>query len=173
MKKIFVVILYIFISIGTFAASGFSKGKEKSVLPTEMIKLIEKSDSVSWILIDPMSPDSVRNSYAMIGERLAQVTDTCEDRRNAIKATLSYPKSLEDKDISKDCTFLPDIACVFVNGTDSLTFSYSFYCDVCRFEYKENCKEYDGELIREAIMQIALEIFPKDRYIRKIAGKSR
>lgn len=173
MKKLILTIIAIFCCMSTFAIMTDSPKKNSSVLPKKVLDFIEKSDSISWILLDPNAPDSINNSYARIGECLIQVKDTCEERVNALKSTLSYSKSFEDKGISKECTFLPDVACVFYSDNQSLIFAYSFYCDVCRFEYADTYKEYDGEQIRDAIMQIALEIFPKDRYLRKIAGKTR
>lgn len=159
--------------ISSFASEKKIEKNVGSVLPEAVVKIIENSDSVSWCLLDPNAPDSVCNSYARIGECLMEVPDTCEDRVNAMKATLTYSKSFENKTISKDCTYLPDLACVFYSSNGSLTFSYSFYCDLCRFECEGTKKEYDGELVRDAIIQIALEIFPKDRYLRRIAGKTR
>lgn len=173
MKKIILIIIVIVCCMSTFAIMPNSPEKNSSVLPKKVLDYIEKSDSISWILLDPNAPDSLNNSYARIGECLIQVEDTCEERVNALKSTLIYSKSFEDKGVSKECTFLPDVACVFYSGNQSLTFAYSFYCDVCRFEYEDTYKEYDGEYVRDAIMQIALEIFPKDRYLRKIAGKTR
>lgn len=173
MKKIILIIIAIIWCTSTFAFIAGGNKKDKSVLPEKVLNFIEKSDSISWFLLDPNAPDSINNSYARIGECLVEVSDTCEERVNALKSTLSYSKSFEDKDVSKECTFLPDVACVFYCDNQSLIFAYSFYCDVCRFEYGDTFKEYDGEQVRDAIMQIALEIFPKDRYLRKIAGKTR
>lgn len=172
MKKITFTIVAIIFCISTFAFMADDR-KNSSALPEKMLKLIEKSDSISWFLLDPNASDSINNTYARIGEILIEVVDTCEERINAMKSTLSYSKSFENKDISKECTFLPDIACVFYRGDESLIFAYSFYCDVCRFECGDTYKEYDGEQVRESVLQIALEIFPKDRYLRKIAGKTR
>lgn len=172
MKKILLSLVVFICCIPSFAFMADGK-KTNSLLPKKVLNIIEKSDSISWRLLDPNAPDSINNSYAIIGECLVVVADTCEDRVNAMKSTLSYSKSFEDKEVSKECTFLPDVACVFFCGDDSLIFAYSFYCDVCRFECGDIQKEYDGEQIRDAVLQIALELFPKDRYLRKIAGKTR
>lgn len=173
MKKIILTIIAIICCMSTFAIMPNRQKNNSSVLPKKILDFIEKSDSIYWILLDPNATDSINNSYALIGECLIQETDTCKERINALKSTLIYSKSFEVKGISKECTFLPDVACVFYSGKQSLIFAYSFYCDVCRFEYADTYKEYDGEHVRDAIMQIALEIFPKDRYLRKIAGKTR
>lgn len=157
-------------SMVAFASENKSK---QNVLPSDILSAIESSDSIKWILLDPMALDSVNNTYAIIGETLTEERDTCEERINALKSTLTYSKSFENTNLSKDCTFLPDVACVFSVGDERLVFSYSFYCDQCRFEYKELKKEYGGENIRDAIIQIVVENFPKDRYLRKIAGKTR
>lgn len=172
MKKIILTLVAIVCCISTYAFMADGR-KNNSVLPEKVLNIIEKSDSISWFLLDPNAPDSLNNSYAIIGECLVVVADTCEERVNAMKSTLIYSKSFEDKDVSKESTFLPDVACVFYCGDESLIFAYSFYCDVCRFECKDTYKEYDGENIREAVLQIALELFPRDRYLRKIAGKTR
>lgn len=173
MKKIILTFVAIISCMLTFAVNTDGRKKNSGVLPEKILHFIEKSDSVSWLLLDPNALDSVNNTYARIGECLIEVADTCKERVNAMKSTLSYSKSFEDKDKIKECTFLPDVACVFYCGDVSLTFAYSFYCDVCRFECEDTYKEYDGEQVRDAILQIALEIFPKDRYLRKIAGKTR
>lgn len=174
MKRIGTLSIAILCFVSIMASSIAQKEKhDKSVLPDTLIQFIENSDSVRWILLDPMVTDSTCNSYAIIGEPLMQVNDTCEERTNALISTLTYSKSFEDKIESKESTFLPDIACKFYHNGECVCFSYSFYCDLCRFEYNSTFKEYDGELIRESILQFAMEVFPKDRYIRKIAGRSR
>lgn len=62
---------------------------------------------------------------------------------------------------------------MYKKGKKVVTFAYSFYCDVCHLNYEDNTYVYNGELIRASILQIALDTYPQDRYLRKIAGITR
>ena len=174
----FIIVLIVNVCFGTsFAQKSKDKQipeqKQASIFPIEILNVLEQADSVIWYLLDPMVEDSVYSTYALMGEILCEQVDTCDERIGSLKAILSYPKSFEKTCLSKDCIFLPDIACVVYANKQLMVFSYSFYCDLCRFEYNSIKKEIDGELLRESILQIVIEIFPKDRYIQRLAGKTR
>lgn len=133
------------------------------------------ADSVICMLIDPMSTDSIK---ALEGKyecyEILQSKELCQEATAVLKAELLYPGSFELKDYVKDCTFLPDVVFVFyTKGAKSMIFAYSFYCDICKINSDGKPVTLDGENIRDTILQITADTYPKDRYIRRIAGKSR
>ena len=144
-----------------------------SILPPRVLEILNDCDSIKWLLLDPMCTDTIEQPYAVVGEVLSEILDINENRIGAVKSTLSYSKSFVKTDMKKDCTFLPDVAFIAYANNQKLYFAYSFYCDLCRFETDSVKEELDGELIRDAILQLSLEVFPNDRYIRRIAGKTR
>lgn len=148
--------------------------KDSSILSTASILALMQTDSVICMLVDPMSTDTTSKSpYHEKFEVLSQ-SNLSEEACNALKSTLSYPKSFEDNGYSKDCTFLPDIVFVlYGKGEKKMIVSYSFYCDVCKINSDGNPITYNGEKIRDSILQLSTEAFPNDRYLRRIAGKTR
>ncbi|WP_285822045.1 hypothetical protein [Xylanibacter muris] len=148
--------------------------KEKSsVISGEYIDIINKADSIVWYLLDPMPEDTTILNNDKNWEILICSTDTLEERCNALKSTLTYPQSFVKNNMVKESAFLPDIAVCFYSKSDVVTFSYSFYCDVCRFKRDGKYQDADGELIRKAVIQMACENFPKDRYLRNLKRKEK
>lgn len=137
------------------------------------LDMIEKADSIVWYLLDPMSEDSTVIEKGIMGEILQCKTDTLEERCNALKSTLAYLQSFAKNDMMKESTFLPDVAICFFSKKGIVTFSYSFYCDICRFEENGKYQDTDGELIRKSIIQMTCENFPKDRYLRNLRRKEK
>ena len=62
---------------------------------------------------------------------------------------------------------------MYKRGKKVVTFAYSFYCNVCHINHKDSTYVYNGELIRASILQIALDTYSQDRYLRRIAGITR
>lgn len=144
-----------------------------SIIPRVYLDIIEEADSIVWYLLDPMSEDTVLFDNDKNGEMLMCSTDTLQERRDALKSTLAYPQSFRKNDMVKESTFLPDIAVYFYSKSSVVAFSYSFYCDVCRFKRNEKYQDADGELIRKSVIQMACEIFPKDKYLRNLKRKEK
>ncbi len=133
---------------------------------------------VYCFLLDPMSSDTVAyiNGNEPIQHFEVLSSDSLStEASEALIATLIYPKSFVDDGYVKDCVFLPDVEFVIKkkNADDNMSFAYSFYCDVCKFICHGEMYTYNGENIRQPILQIVEEVFPKDRYVRRIAGKTR
>lgn len=146
----------------------------KSVISKSYIDIIEKADSIVWYLLDPMCEvDTTAMQLQGYGEILLMQTDTVLDRCNALISTLLYPGSFKKSDMVKESTFLPDIAIRFFSTDSVVTFSYSFYCDLCHFECDGKYQEIDGEMIRKSIIAMASEVFPNDRYIRNLKRKEK
>lgn len=146
---------------------------DTSIVSRDYLDIIERTDSIVWYLLDPMSEDSTVIKMGMMGEILLCKNDTLEERYNALKSMLAYPQSFAKCDIVKESTFLPDVSVCFFLEKNIVTFSYSFYCDLCRFERNGKYQDTDGELIRKSIIQMACEIFPKDRYLRNLKRKEK
>lgn len=181
MKKSFCILLFLgllFYSKHASCSNVLDNGTDvdSSIVSNNYIGIIESADSIVWYLLDPMNVDSMSldsTSVNKVEEILLCHTDTLKERINALKTTLCYPQSFVKSDMVKDCTFLPDVAVCFFSGKGVVTFSYSFYCDVCRFEKEGKYQDTDGELIRKAIIQMACENFPKDRYLRNLKRKQK
>lgn len=146
---------------------------DSSIISMDYLGIIEESDSIVWHLLDPMSEDSIAPQMNNMGEILLSKTDTLEERRNALKSTLAYPQSFVKSDMVKESAFLPDVAICFYSKNGVVTFSYSFYCDLCRFEKDGKYQDTDGEQIRQSIVLMACEVFPKDKYLRQLKRKNR
>lgn len=144
--------------------------QDTSVVERQYLDVIEHCDSIRWLLLDPMSEDSLFCLQGL-GEPLDIVKDTVAERKDACIATLSYSKSFVKSDMVKECTFLPDIAIFFYSKGQRVDFAYSFYCDLCRFIRGDKYQELDGELVRKTILQMACEVFPRDRYLRLLKRK--
>lgn len=146
----------------------------KSVISKSYIDIIEKTDSIVWYLLDPICEvDTTAMQLHGYGEILLMQTDTVLDRCNALRSTLLYSGSFKKSDLVKESTFLPDIAIRFFSTDSVVTFSYSFYCDLCHFECDGKYQEVDGEMIRKSIITMASEVFPNDRYIRNLKRKEK
>ena len=141
---------------------------DSTILPREYVDVICQSDTVTWYLIDAFSETSDSTLKAGIGECLSTKMDVSSESVGAVVATLTYAGAFEDKDYVKDCTFMPDVAMTFTSRNDTVLVAYSFYCDICRFQKADGYKDYDGELIRKTILQLALEMFPNDKYLRTL-----
>ncbi|NPD92836.1 hypothetical protein [Xylanibacter muris] len=176
MKKSIYFLLFIaaLILCNSHAMCNNTIDKEKSsVISGEYIDIINKADSIVWYLLDPMPEDTTILNNDKNWEILICSTDTLEERCNALKSTLTYPQSFVKNNMVKESAFLPDIAVCFYSKSDVVTFSYSFYCDVCRFKRDGKYQDADGELIRKAVIQMACENFPKDRYLRNLKRKEK
>lgn len=147
--------------------------EEAMIISGEYLDIINKADSIVWILLDPMSEDTTMLNNDKNGEILICCTDTLEERCNALKSTLTYPPAFVKNDLVKESAFLPDIAVCFYSKSAVVTFSYSFYCNVCRFKRDGKYQDVDGELIRKSVIQMACENFPKDRYLRNLKRKEK
>lgn len=143
------------------------------MLEKALVSDIEQCDSVSCLLLDPISKDTTTLRLGDYGEILTQTRLNAE-ASEAFKQTLLYKKSFVKENFQKDCTFLPDIAMfMYKRGKKVVTFAYSFYCNVCHINHKDSTYVYNGELIRASILQIALDTYSQDRYLRRIAGITR
>lgn len=177
MKKLFVMTIGLCMSVQLALADCADSAavvakQDTSIVEPQYLDVIEHSDSICWLLLDPMSEDSL-HCLQGLGEVLDMVKDTMTERKDACIATLSYGKSFVKSDMVKECTFLPDIAICFYSKGQRVDFAYSFYCDLCRFIRGDKYQELDGELVRKTILQMACEVFPKDRYLRQLKRRER
>jgi len=156
----------------TYASEMNSKKNEKSVVPEMYLNVINKSDSVTFIIIDPWS-EATENWMDGYGEVLDTKTYKDEKLQSACYDVLSNPNSFKVRNIVKNCTFKPDIAITFHAGKENVTVAFSFYCDVCRFAKGEIYNDFDGELIRKDFISLASKGLPKDRYVRYLVKKSK
>ncbi len=148
------------------------KENSKSIIPGMYLDVINKSDSVTFIVIDPWS-EATENWMDGYGEILT--TKTYKDKKLQVSCSeiFSNPNLFKESNIVKNCTFMPDIAIVFHQKKTDVTVAYSFYCDVCRFAKGNEYKDFDGELVRKDFVNLASQGLPKDRYVRYLVKKSK
>lgn len=174
MKKTSLFLSLLFLPISIFGQKEMEDdSKQISVIPISIRSIIQNSDTVRWMLIDPIfnQEDSSIVVLKSHGEILDEKVDTMVDRKIKLIATLVSPYSFEKDSVVKNCIFMPDIAIEFVKNDSISIVSYSFYCDVCRFSQGDEYYDFNGESVREELLQMAMELFPKDRYLRKISNK--
>lgn len=141
----------------------------KSVVPSEYVDVINGSTAVKWYLVDARTEEThASTSIDDCGDILSSAVEDKDARRDAIVETLVYPGSFAVHQLMKDCTFMADVAIEFTAGNESVLVMYSFYCDVCRFAKQGKYVDFDGELVRESVLQIAAEVFPNDKYLRRL-----
>lgn len=140
------------------------------LLPDSYRAAILGADSIFWMLIDGWTPsDSTDNLPGKhIGEILDKRLSNDSVLNEDIKDLLLAPTSFQNDSIVKECTYIPDFGIIFVSGADSLIVSYSAYCDMCRFQTKDEFLDYDGTLVRDSLFSMLKKEFPKDKYVRNI-----
>lgn len=148
------------------------KDATKSVIPESYLEAISKSDSVTFIVIDPWS-EATEDWMDGYGEILSKITYKDKSLQSECYDVLANPNSFKISNLVKNCTFMPDIAMVFHGKKGDVTVAYSFYCDVCRFVKGDKYDDFDGELIRKDFLKLASKGLPKDRYVRYLVKKSK
>ena len=143
------------------------------LLPEKYRATILSADSVEWMLIDGWTQnDSMMFRLGEpIGEILSSHLSKDSSANELIKELLLSPVSFQNDSLVKECTFIPDFGALFICGSDSLFVSSSVYCDICRFQSKDEFWDFDGTLIRNYLFQLIKNKFPKDKYIRNITRK--
>lgn len=144
-----------------------------NTLPEAYRATILSADSVEWMIIDGWTPnDSLMFSLGEpIGEILGSHLSKDSIAKEQIKDLLLSPGSFQADSLVKECTYIPDFGVLFISGSDSLYVSYSTYCDMCRFQSKDEFWDFDGTLIRDVLFQLVKNEFPKDKYIRNITRR--
>lgn len=139
-------------------------------LPEAYRATILSADSIEWMLIDGWAPN---DSLAIrlgepVGEILSSHFSTDSIAKEQIKDLLLSLGSFQADSLVKECTYVPDFGVLFISSSDSLYVSYSTYCDMCRFQSKDEFWDFDGTLIRDDLFRLVKNEFPKDKYIRNI-----
>lgn len=144
-----------------------------NTLPEAYRAIILSADSVEWMIIDGWTPiDSLMFSLGEpVGEILSSHFSKDSIAKEQIKDLLLSPASFQPDKLAKECTYIPDFGVLFISGSDSLYVSYSTYCDMCRFQSKDEFWDFDGTLIRDDLFRLVKNEFPKDKYIRNITRR--
>lgn len=142
-------------------------------LPEAYRATILSADSIEWMLIDGWTPN---DSLAIrlgepVGEILSSHFSTDSIAKEQIKDLLLSLGSFQADSLVKECTYVPDFGVLFISCSDSLYVSYSTYCDMCRFQSKDEFWDFDGTLIRDDLFRLVKNEFPKDKYIRNITRR--
>ncbi len=90
---------------------------------------------------------------------------------DSLKEVLLDKDNFVYSEVVKNCIFLPDVNFrLFANG-EYADVLFAFYCDECRVICNGESVQSDSENMRIRILEIALCIFPKDKYIRFLLNK--
>jgi hypothetical protein len=143
------------------------------LLPDSIRTIILSADSLKWILIDSWSDScsTVLKSGEPIGEILLCniVVDSIQNER--IKDILTSHDSFQNDSDIKESTFIPDFGIIFSSADKTVIVSYSLYCDLCRFQWRDQILDLDGEAIRTRFIKCLREAFPKDKFVRDISTR--
>ena len=171
--RIFVVNLFLLYAYSLACYAKSTKlHQEKSVVPDVYLNVINQSDSMTFILIDPWS-ESLEDWMDGYGEVLDSRSCSNMGLKSDCYNVFSNPVAFELHDVVKNCTFMPDVAIVFHAKKECLIVAYSFYCDICRFAKNDKYVDFDGDLVRSKFLDLVLKIYPKDRYMRYLFKKSK
>lgn len=144
-----------------------------NTLPEAYRATILSADSVEWMILDGWTHND--SMMFRLGEPLGEILGSHLSKdsiaKEQIKDLLLSPSSFHADSLVKECTYIPDFGVLFISGSDLLYVSYSTYCDMCRFQSKDEFWDFDGTLIREDLFRLVKNEFPKDKYIRNITRR--
>lgn len=143
------------------------------IIPPDYQNTIEGSSAIEWMLLDAFSDMPDTTLLIGGGEVLSRKIDYAKETIAAVVSTLIRKDAFPASDHVKESTFMPDLAMRFVYKRDTVVVAYSFYCDLCRFQKGYKYVDYDGENIRNEILNVSLEIFPNDKYLRELKRKNK
>ncbi len=134
---------------------------------------ILSADSVKWLLIDPWAYGDSSNILLVesLGEILCSKTVIDSISINRISEVLTSYDSFRQDSLARESTFLPDFGAIFFTCNDTVTVSYSLYCDICRFQSDEDYVDLNGEYVREGFIENLRAVFPNDKFVRNLSRK--
>lgn len=180
MRKIGIIILFALIAVSvSFAHSLYAnehnqKGNPsptKTCISDKYCSAIRNTDSIQWLIIDSWTPtDSavVYLGHESVGEILNSRISSDSLVNKLTSEVLLSPISFQDDSVVKESVFMPDFGILYVKDSDSLLVSYSLYCDLCRFQNSEGYIDYNGENVRDELLILLKELFPKDKFVRNV-----
>lgn len=138
-------------------------------LNSALLQMITEAKAMTCYIIDPLTPgdkDAEKlDKYVILQQQQVDNAEWMQQFRQAIAGE----KSFEKFDFVKNCTFLPDVAFRLCDKENTLHILFSFYCSEC--EMRMNGKRIfrnDCSIVQPRIIQLARQIFPKDKYIRTL-----
>lgn len=139
-------------------------------LDNAILKIIKSAKSITCCIIDPLAKGD-KNVEKFGKYVLLQKKDVSDERTvKNVKETIAGTKSFEELDYVKNCTFLPDIAFQIHSGKKTLNILFSFYCSECMMSLDgKQVFRNDCSLIQSEIINVARQIYPKDKYLRTIS----
>lgn len=147
-----------------------SKEKEYIKLDSEIRRIINSAKKVTCCILDPLS--DCEKGFEKLGDYVILQKKEIEDSMiiASIGQTITGNKSFEKSNVVKNCTFLPDIVFQIQNGNSTLNMLFSFYCSECEMRLGDKqVFRNDCGLIQSSIIEIARQIYPRDKYLRRIS----
>ena len=140
----------------------------RNVLTEKMKLIITGADSVVCYLLDPMDKSC---KHTLQGVCILEQEKTVSQLVDSLKEVLLDKDNFVYSEVVKNCIFLPDVNFrLFANG-EYADVLFAFYCDECRVICNGESVQSDSENMRKRILEIAMGIFPKDKYIRFLLNK--
>ncbi|MCM1377706.1 MAG: hypothetical protein NC097_02605 [Clostridium sp.] len=143
----------------------------RSALTERMASIINDADTIFWHLYDPWKPVEMVGRAAEPFEVLDSGALNDSVANAALKSAITLPESLPMSMFARNCTFMPDFGVVFVSDGDTVTLSYSTYCDDCRIRDARGFVQTDGANIFPLLLKELQQVFPNDKFVRSL-GKN-
>ncbi len=129
---------------------------------------IKTSKQANAFLLDsqkqPTNTDSTFGDFAVIKKygKLKQ------QEFNNISSIVKNPKSYSFDDVINSCVFSPDIGIEFITEENPIRLYISYYCDTWVFDDGKNQYTEDCEAVRSKLVDLAKQLFPDDKIIKKL-----
>jgi|GEM_PF-6025604 len=140
----------------------------QNMLTEKMRSVIGDADSVVCYLLDPLDKTNkdTLNGFCILNHSTVDAKHV-----DLLKKILLDKQNFVHSDILKNCTFLCDmIFRVYAKG-EYADVMFAFYCDDCVVVCGDEHVNSDSSNMRKGILEIAKDIFPKDRYIRHLLNQ--
>lgn len=138
-------------------------------LQVDILNIIKTAPKLTMCMIAPFTKGD--KDMERLGEYVVLQKKEVTDKKQIKAASdlLTGEKSFEKLDFAKNCTFLPDIALQINSGKKTLNILFSFYCSECMMLLDDKqVFRNDCSLIQTKMINLAKQIYPKDKYLRTI-----
>ena len=140
-----------------------NKDSTSNILTDKMKRIISEPDSAICFLLDPLEKNckDTLNGFCIL-EQSNIKTKLIDSLKNILLDKQNFVYS----GIVKNCTFLCDISFRLFSKGEYADVMFALYCDDCVVICGDEHIKADSGNMRKKILEIAKNIYPKDRYIR-------
>ena len=131
-------------------------------LTSDIVTAIENIDSLEWIALEVSQEDTFTNDSLFYKSHTSDykiVSDSVSIAR--FQELLLNPLAYEDEDLTKDCTFVPDVCVRIYSNLNPVDFLFSAYCNECQFITDSTTLRLNADNLREPLRKQYRSIIPK------------